>query len=197
MSPFLLRASSMMVQLLAWQAFSQLLLFGITQDHGATNSFVVIGVTQAAFVPTTRTPAWTRTTSPPPPKNAATITTTSTTTTTTLFAKQKKTDKKNDKENEEQNCPSADDDNAAAAQLQRDLDRLTMPPSQETSAMFSSFDASRMDSSKIPIPMFTALIVLVLSCAVTFEMFYIGINGFPEGSSPPPMMTMEQRPQPR
>jgi len=48
-----------------------------------------------------------------------------------------------------------------------------------------TFDADRMDSSLMPIPMFTGLVVLLISIYVTGYMFYVGINGFPEDSSLP------------
>ena len=70
-------------------------------------------------------------------------------------------------------------------QLQKELDAITAPPKtdDQTTAMFGSFDADRIDESKIPIPLFTAVIVLVLSLGVTFELYNIGLNGFPEAAT--------------
>ena len=76
---------------------------------------------------------------------------------------------------------------AEIEQLQKELDAITSPPpkndpltNNDNPAMIGSFDADSFDETKIPIPLFTGVIVLILSVAVTFELYNIGLNGFPE-----------------
>ena len=70
-------------------------------------------------------------------------------------------------------------------ELQKELDAITAPPPKNiddpltTPAMIGSFDADSFDETKIPVPLFTGVIVLILSTAVTFELYNIGLNGFP------------------
>ena len=67
-------------------------------------------------------------------------------------------------------------------QIQNELDAMVEPPK-----MFSTFNPDNFDESKIPIPLFTAMIVFLGSLYVTISMFYYGINGFPDDPVVPPV----------
>jgi hypothetical protein len=49
------------------------------------------------------------------------------------------------------------------------------------------FTPSNFDNSQIPIPVFTAVLILLGSLYVTGYGFYVGINGFPVDSGLPPI----------
>lgn len=66
------------------------------------------------------------------------------------------------------------EDEIEAEQLQKKLNKLTEEP-----PMFASFNADLIDESAIPIPTFTAIIVLVGSFVWTYYLYDIGLNGFP------------------
>lgn len=50
--------------------------------------------------------------------------------------------------------------------------------------MFASFDPDLVDQSALPIPPFTAYIILGLSLYATYYMIDTGLHGFPEGANP-------------
>lgn len=58
--------------------------------------------------------------------------------------------------------------------LQAELNKITaeMP-------MFAAFDASNVDQSAVPIPVFTATIIFLGSLACTYYLYDVGLNGFP------------------
>jgi hypothetical protein len=66
-------------------------------------------------------------------------------------------------------------------ELQSELNKLVADP-----PMFSGWNADNFDEDALPIPMFTATIVSLVSIAFTAYLFNIGINGFPD--STPPMV---------
>lgn len=62
-------------------------------------------------------------------------------------------------------------------QLQSELNKLTA--SDEDLPLFSfNFDASNVQESQLPIPLFTASLVFLWSILTTFYLYDIGINGF-------------------
>jgi hypothetical protein len=53
---------------------------------------------------------------------------------------------------------------------------------EEDLPMFSfSFNQDNFDQTKVPVPMFTASVILLYSIVVTYYLFDVGINGFPDG----------------
>lgn len=58
-------------------------------------------------------------------------------------------------------------------ELQAEIDKIVDDP-----PMFASFNPENMDESALPIPTFTAAIVLIGSLVWTYLLFDIGINGF-------------------
>lgn len=63
---------------------------------------------------------------------------------------------------------------------QKDLDTLV----EEDASPFG-FTLSNFDESQIPIPLFTAGLILLGSLYVTGYGFYVGINGFPDDNALP------------
>jgi hypothetical protein len=66
-----------------------------------------------------------------------------------------------------------------AQRIQKDIDSMFERPST-----FAGFNPDNFDEKEIPVPLFTATIFLLLSTYVTYYMFDVGINGFPEEGPP-------------
>ena len=66
--------------------------------------------------------------------------------------------------------------------LQRELDNMLSPPEQES----FGFNPDNFDESKLPIPLFTGLVVMAFSLYMTGYFLYVGLNGFPEDDMFPP-----------
>jgi hypothetical protein len=66
-----------------------------------------------------------------------------------------------------------------AQRLQKELDSMFERPST-----FGGFNPDNFDEKEIPLPLFTATILLLLSVYVTYYMFDVGINGLPEEGPP-------------
>jgi hypothetical protein len=67
--------------------------------------------------------------------------------------------------------------------LQMEIDAMMNPPQSSASnanALFGGFDADAFDESKLPLPLFSSLVIFVVTTYLTGYMFYIGIMGFPE-----------------
>jgi len=69
---------------------------------------------------------------------------------------------------------NSNDEIEEAERLQAELNKLT-----SDIPMFSSFDASNVDQSAVPIPAFTATVIFLGSLAFTFYLYDVGLNGFP------------------
>lgn len=67
------------------------------------------------------------------------------------------------------------DDEIEAELLQAKLNKLT-----DDLPMFASFDPNNVDSTALPIPVFTASVILLGSLWFTYYLYDIGLNGFPE-----------------
>jgi hypothetical protein len=66
-----------------------------------------------------------------------------------------------------------------AQRLQKELDSMFERPTT-----FAGFNPDNFDEKEIPLPSFTATILLLLSVYVTYYMFDVGINGLPEEGPP-------------
>ena len=64
--------------------------------------------------------------------------------------------------------------------IQKDLDAMFDRPNT-----FAGFNPDNFDEKEIPLPLFTATMLLLLSTYVTYYLFDVGINGFPEEGAPP------------
>ena len=80
--------------------------------------------------------------------------------------------------------------------LQVDIDNMMNPrqpanPQQQpnndsNAALFGGgFDAEAFDESKLPLPLFSSVVIFVVSTYLTGYMFYVGIMGFPENEAVP------------
>jgi len=66
--------------------------------------------------------------------------------------------------------------------LQRDLD-LMMNPESKTETF--GFNADNFDQTKLPVPLFTGLVVMAFSLYMIGYFLYVGLNGFPEDDTLP------------
>jgi hypothetical protein len=90
------------------------------------------------------------------------------------------------KENDKDDLDLDDDTTDEEAQkFQTELDAFLRPPPESNT--FGSFNSDNFDESKIPIPLFTAVIFFLGSTYVTFYMLYYGIVGFNPEDGPPPL----------
>jgi hypothetical protein len=69
--------------------------------------------------------------------------------------------------------------------VQEELDQWMA--SQDPNKSILGFTPSNFDESKLPIPAFTAIFVLVASLYLIGYGFYVGLVGFPEGDFPRPL----------
>lgn len=79
-------------------------------------------------------------------------------------------------------------ENLLEERLQKDLNAM-FERDDDKSANFIGFTPSNFDGSQIPIPLFTAALILLGSLYLTWYGFYVGLNGFPPdavaGAAPP------------
>ena len=68
-------------------------------------------------------------------------------------------------------------------QLQQELNAMMNPKDKkdrDPNAWIAGFDEDDFDESKLPLPLFSSVVIFVLTTIVTGYMFWVGIFGFPE-----------------